>query len=225
MPNILTNLELDELSLVDNPANPLAKAPLYKRDSKGDNMEELDQLKVKVDALGKEKERLIKALIDNGFVVSADAIEKKEVVKVDQIEVEGELINKSDLPAPVLKALEAAAVAKSEAEVEKKDAEITKLATEKLPHWDIEAAKSILKTNPDDKLWEALMAADAAFESIMTEKGESSVDDMASPKDKLDALVKAHQAEAKVTYAKAYAAIVKTDAGKALVKQLYKKEA
>ena len=108
MPNILTQLELGELSLVDNPANPLAKAPLYKRDSEGDQMEqeEMKTLKADFDAMKAENERLRKGLIENGFVIKADTIEKKATE--EQIEVGGEMVNKSAIPAPVLKALEEA---------------------------------------------------------------------------------------------------------------------
>ena len=37
--NLLTQLELDELSLVDRPANAQAKVALFKRDSNEDDME------------------------------------------------------------------------------------------------------------------------------------------------------------------------------------------
>ena len=41
MPNLLKQLELDELSLVDRPANAQAMVSLFKRDdSNGDNMEQ-----------------------------------------------------------------------------------------------------------------------------------------------------------------------------------------
>jgi hypothetical protein len=41
MPNLLKQLELEELSLVDRPANASAKVALYKRDnSQEDTMEE-----------------------------------------------------------------------------------------------------------------------------------------------------------------------------------------
>ena len=213
MPNILTQLELGELSLVDNPANPLAKAPLYKRDSEGEQMEqeELETLKADFDAMKAENERLRKGLIENGFVIKADAIEKKATE--EQIEVGGEMVNKSAIPAPVLKALE-------EAEVAKRDVELTKAAQEKLPNWDEAVAKELMKFDLDEKIMEALMAADAAFEAVMTEKGvDSAADDLASPEDKLNELAKAAKAE-HGTFEKAYAAIVKTDEGKALLKAM-----
>lgn len=240
MPNILKELELGELSLVDNPANPLAKAPLFKRHSEGEDMEDTikmsDKMKERMKYYMEEKgmseddarkacvremekawdfqvenERLRKFLIDNDYVIKAEAIEKK--VPMETIEINGEAINKADIPAPVLKALE-------EAEVAKRDVELTKAAQEKLPNWDEAVAKELMKFDLDEKIMEALMAADAAFEAVMTEKGaDSAADDLASPEDKLNELAKAAKAE-HGTFEKAYAAIVKTDEGKALLKAM-----
>lgn len=244
MPNLLKQLELGELSLVDNPANPLAKAPLYKRDSQGDNMEDTikmsDKMKERMkyymeekgmseeDArkacmsemekawdLKAENERLRKGLIDNGFVIKADAIEKK--AEEETIEVEGEMVAKSAIPTPVLKALEAA-------EFAKRDAEITKKAQETLPNFDIDVAKSLMGLDLDEKVLQALIAADAAFDAAMTEKGDTSTEDMTNPSDKMNELAKAYQKDKGVTFAKAYAEITKTDEGKALLKEIYKKE-
>lgn len=250
MPNLLTLLKLEELSLVDSPANPLAMAPLYKRDnSKGDNMtdevikmsEEMDKkikdyMKAKgcdrktaeqalmksvddVDTLEGENERLRKALIDNGYVIKSDAIEKK--APVEYIEYEGEKINKADIPEPILKKLE-------EAERKEADAILSKKAEETLPNFNAEVAKSLItavsKMDEAEMLMEALMAADKAFEDKMEEFGKAEINgDMADAEDKMDSLVKSYQKEHSVSYAKAYAAVTKTDEGKALVKEIYKK--
>lgn len=246
MPNILKELELGELSLVDNPANPLAKAPLFKRHSEEEydmnedikkmsdkmrermkyymeekGMSEDDARKAcmremeKAWELADENARLVKFLEDNDFVVEADTIEKK--APMETIEVNGEVINKADIPTPVLKALE-------EAEVAKRDAALTKRAQEELPHWDEAVAKDILKFDLDDKVLEALKAADAAFEAAMAEAGESNTEDMGSPDEKLDAMAKAYKADKGVTFERAYAAVIKTDEGKALLKAMKKED-
>lgn len=209
MSNILTQLELGELSLVDNPANPLAKAPLYKRHSEGDNMTEIT--KEDMDKAKAENERLRKFLIDNEYVIKADSIEKK--APMEQIEVEGEMVNKADIPAPVLKALEAADFAK-------RDAELTKMADEKLPHFEQSVAKELLKFDLDDKVLAALMAADAAFEAAMTEAGDTTTkSDLKSAEETLNEMAKAAKPE-HGTFEKAYAAILDTDEGKALYKAM-----
>ena len=279
MPNLLKNLHLEELSLVDRPANAQAMVSLFKRDTSqeeitkmtdemeakvkaymkekacgkeeamkalGYDMEkaadevteevvadevdkadeataeeiDLDTLKADIETLKAENEVLRKGLIDNGFVIKADAIEKK--AEVEMLEVEGEMVAKSDIPAPVLKALEAAAV-------EKADVELTKRAGEALPHFDLTVAKSLVaKFADDEKTMEALKAADAAFEASMQEFGKSDVDgEFATSADKLDALVKSYMDDnqlKKSEYAKAYAVVAKTDEGKALINKSYKGE-
>ena len=265
MPNLLKQLELEELSLVDRPANAQAMVSLFKRDTSGEEMTEAtdvdkmdedmkaklkpyldkgmseeeamkaynmdmkksdDESAQEVEKLRSENERLRKALIENGFVIKTEAIEKK--AEVDMIEVEGEMVVKSDIPAPVLKALEAA---KAEAEahaIEKADIALTKRAEETLPHFDVKVAKELLKFDLDEEILAALRAADKLFETTMEEFGKSDVDgEFASANDKIEALVKSYMAEhnlKKGQYAVAYAAVAKTDEGKALIAKSYKGE-
>jgi len=261
LPNLLKQLQLEELSLVDRPANPLAMAPLFKRDtSEGDTMTETtekmsDDMKAKlkpymdkgmsedeamkaynmdmkkaddesadeIATLKAENERLRKALIENEFVIKADAIEKK--APVEFIEYGGEKINKADVPAPILKALE-------EAEIEKADATLTKRAEAELPHFKVDVAKKLLtaveKMDEVDMLMEALQAADKAFADKMEEFGKSDVDgEFATANDKMESLVKAHM-EAnnlkKSDYAQAYAAVANTDEGREVLKAIRKGE-
>ena len=283
MPNLLKNLHLEELSLVDRPANAQAMVSLFKRDNSeeeitkmnedmeakvkaymddkgcgrgeamkalGYDMEKADEaveevaeksdleaveapevdveaLKADVDRLTAENQHLRKGLIDNGYVIRADSIEKK--AEEEMMDIDGEMVAKSDIPAPVLKALEAAAVAKREHEIEKADLELTKKAEEVLPHFEAGAAKSLLKSfSEDDGIMVMLKAADAAFAASMQEFGKSDVDgEFATSADKLDALVKSYMDEnqlKKSEFAKAYAAVAKTDEGKALITKSYKGE-
>ena len=277
MPNLLKNLHLEELSLVDRPANAQAMVSLFKRDNseeeitkmteemeakvkaymddkgcgRGEAMKALDMdmekaeeaseevaekaepefdveaLKADFDRLTAENETLRKGLIEAGYVIKADAIEKK--AEVEMMEVEGEMVVKSDIPAPVLKALEAADVAKREHEIEKADIELTKRAGDTLPHFATDVAKSLVaKFFEDEAIMEALKAADAAFEASMQEFGKSDVDgEFATSADKLDALVKSYMDDnqlKKSEFAKAYAAVAKTDEGKTLINKSYKGE-
>ena len=267
MANLLKQLELEELSLVDRPANAKAMVSLFKRDNSEeeqmtDNVEkmsddlkaklkpymdkgmteeeamkaydedmkksdevaaeidEMDLLKAENDALKIQNEDLRKALIDNGFVIKADSIEKK--VEPEYIEYEGEQINKADVPAVILKALE-------EAELAKADAELTKRATEALPHFAEDVAKSLVAEFGEvEGVMEALKAADATFAESMEEVGKSDADgEFATATDKMESLVKSYMDENKMKkgeYAKAYAAVAKTDEGKALINKSYKGE-
>jgi uncharacterized membrane-anchored protein YhcB (DUF1043 family) len=289
LPNLLKNLHLEELSLVDRPANAQAMVSLFKRDNSEEvlikmdeqmeakikaymddkgcgrgeamkalgylsyDMEKADEvvteevaekaapeveaveapevdveaLKADFDRLTAENQHLRKGLIDNGYVIRADSIEKK--AEEEMMDIDGEMVAKSDIPAPVLKALEAAAVAKREHEIEKADLELTKKADEILPHFETGAAKSLLKSfSEDEATMVMLKAADAAFEASMQEFGKSDVDgEFATSADKLDALVKSYMDEnqlKKSEFAKAYAAVAKTDEGKALITKSYKGE-
>jgi len=74
----------------------------------------------------------------------------------------------------------------------------------------------------------ALKAADAVFEGTMKELGKSDKDgDFTTPEAKLDDLVKQYLETNKLQksdYAKAYAAVAKTDDGKSLINKSYKGE-
>jgi hypothetical protein len=188
---------------------------------------EVDTLKADLEALKLENERLRKGLIDEGYVIKADVIEKK--APAEMMEIEGEMVAKADIPAPVLKALEAAEVAKKEHEIEKADIELTKKAEATLPHFSVDVAKALVKSfSEEEAIMAALVAADKAFEAAMQEFGKSDVDgEFATAADKLDALVKAYMDEnnmKKSEYAKAYAAVAKTDDGKSLINKSYKGE-
>jgi uncharacterized membrane-anchored protein YhcB (DUF1043 family) len=285
LPNLLKNLHLEELSLVDRPANAQAMVSLFKRDNSkeeitkmseemeakvkaymedkgcgrgeamkalGMYMEKADEaaeevaekaapeveaveapeidveaLKADVERLSEENQHLRKGLIEAGYVIRADSIEKK--AEEEMMDIEGEMVAKSTIPTPVLKALEAAAVAKREHELEKADVELTKSAGEVLPHFEAGAAKTLLKSfSEDDAIMVMLKAADAAFAASMQEFGKSDVDgEFATSADKLDALVKSYMDEnqlKKSEFAKAYAAVAKTDEGKALITKSYKGE-
>jgi hypothetical protein len=247
MPTELIHLELSELSLVPKGANQMAKAPIFKSDtSDGETMTdevtkmspEMDKkikayMKAKdcdrktaetalmksfddIEALKVENERLRKGFIDEGYVIRADTIEKK--APDEFIEVDGEQINKADVPAPILKRMETA-------EAELKAQEITKKAKETLPNFKEDVAVKLMKFDLDEDIMQILLAADKLFEGMTDEVGKQDAQaDMTDPQEKMDALVKEYSEEHNVTKAQAYAELSKTDIGKALVKDIYKKD-
>jgi hypothetical protein len=257
----LLELQLEELSLVDRPANAEAMVTLFKRDDvqqervdkmtdeqdtkvkaymekhscgkdeamkalgynveKAEEANPAEELTAEIETLKAENERLRKGLLDEGYVIKAEAIEKK--APQEFVEYEGEQINKADIPAPILKALESA-------EIEKADMVLTKKAEETLPHFSVEVAKGLLsavsKMDEAEMLIEALIAADKAFSDKMEEFGKADVDgEFSSASDKVERLVKSHMEECGLTkkdYAKAYAAVAKTKEGKSLIAKAYK---
>jgi hypothetical protein len=243
MPSLLKNLELEELSLVDKPANPLAMAPLFKRDnSNGDPMPqeikkteeaevvapveidttEVDTLKAEIETLKASNEELRKSFLDEGYKITTEGVVK--MAPVEYLEIEGEKINKAEIPAPILKRLE-------EAEVEKAENIITKRCQETLPNVAEANARILLKAldgldeDAAKSFAEFLKSTDSLIEGLTEEVGKSAAQgDMQDPNDQLNALAKAHAAENEISFAKAYAAVVKTDEGKALTKAIYKKD-
>ncbi len=225
----LTELELEELSLVDRPANAEAKVSLFKRDNSQeehmeDKQQEIDTLKGEIETLKAdaakgeaERQRLTKALIDNGYTIEADKIEKKAAV--EEIEIEGVKVNKAELPEVVVKALEAA-------QVEKAEAALVAKAQAELPNFSLIVAKAVVKALGDNaEVMQALKAADKVFSQKTEEIGTKAAEmDMLSAGEKLEKMAKDKAKADKTTYEVAYAAIVKTVEGKALIQEIYKKD-
>lgn len=152
-------------------------------------------------------------------------LEAKEVEKAkpvdEMIEVEGEFVAKSAIPAPVLKKLEELQKAR-EAE------ELRKRAEEVLPNFKgtaDERGKLLKSVGNDETLLAILRAADAAFAGIYKEVGKTDAEnDLKTPDEKLKDMVKTYQEEKQEKdFYKAFAAVVKTEEGRALVKETYKK--
>lgn len=244
----LLELQLEELSLVDRPANAEAMVTLYKRDIQDEDTTKMDEDKVKaymekeqctraeamkalgyemeksedvksleadIETLKAENERLRKGLIENGFVIKAEAIEKK--APQEFLDIDGEQINKADIPAPILKKLEEAEVAKAEAEIAKK-------VQETLPNFKPDVAHALMKFDLSEDILEVLSAADKLFEGATEELGKADVDDLSDPEAKLSKMVDAYALEHDVTKAQAYAGVAKTAAGKKLINDTYKKD-
>ena len=149
------------------------------------------------------------------------AVVSKSAPAEEMIEVEGEMIAKSAIPSPILKKLEEMQKA---AEVEA----LRKRADEVLPNFKgtaDERGKLLKSIGNDEALLAILRAADAAFAGIYQEVGKTDAEnDLKSPNDKLNDMVKAYQEEKKEKdFYKAYAAVIKTAQGKSLLLETYKK--
>ena len=141
--------------------------------------------------------------------LEAAAVEKAKPAE-EVIEVEGEMIAKSAVPQ---KAVEVEA--------------LRKRAEEVLPNFKgtaDERGKLLKSVGNDETLIAILRAADAAFAGIYKEVGKTDAEnDLKTPTEKLNDMVKAYQEEKKEKdFHKAYAAVIKTAQGRALVLQPYK---
>ena len=164
-------------------------------------LEEIETLKGKVEEL------------------EAVAVEKAKPAE-ETIEVGGEFVAKSAIPAPVLKQLE-------ELQKAREGEELRKRAEKVLPNFKgtaDERGKLLKSIGEDKELLAILRAADAAFAGIFQEVGKTDAEnDLKTPADKLNDMVKSRQEDKKEDFYKAYAAVIKTAEGKSLLLETYKK--
>lgn len=244
MPYELTNLELEEISLVDKGANQHAKVTIIKRKEfeqmtdaefqelhkmceedmkkinalmeKGMTREEamaamrdemkksLEEVTANLEKALADAEELKKALDNNGFDVSVTdgvtSVAKR--AEPEMIVIDGEPIEKSAIPAPILKKL---------IEVEKaaEVALIEKAANEVLPNapGTAEVRGKLVQTCKalGDEFTALLLAADKLFAGLTEEAGAvSKNDDATDPAEKLTNMAKVHAEATKQSFAKAY---------------------
>ena len=299
MPKRLRAIKLDEVSLVDSPANQHARVVLYKRAPEGvtdvsddvtkgsgymkpkDKMTDADKKKVR-DLMEKEgmtedeamasifgksnpdtgagspgatetsvnkegdmapeelEKRLgeletqlaavTKAAEAQGFEVANEGgeVTLTKRAEPEMIEVEGEMIEKSLVPAPMLKALER--IAKLEAEREREA--LAKRAETELPNLagSVDARSALLKavdgiTDEDlrGQVVATLKAADSATKAHFIEIGKTATGDLDpnDPHAEVERLAKAHQEkDPSLTDAQARALVWKSADGKRLRAQI-----
>ncbi len=269
MPYNVTDLELIELSLVDEPANPAARVVMFKRYDampdedkikelieggmsedeardqvarmrrnkgagptgdlgKGDNSmsdqeKRLDELEAANKRLEGSVDALVKSLESEGYVVQiadeAVTVEKRKAE--DYIEVGGEMVLKSALPASVLSVIskqadELAAVNKKlEAE------ELTKRVTAEIPHLAGDAvtkgavlrAIDAIADEAVRKAAHAMLKGANSVASKMTREFGTVAPQETDAMTELNKMAEDYSAEKKVTFAKAFAEVTKTGRG------------
>ena len=251
----LEDIDLLELSLVDNPANQHAAVVLFKRSGynpdvksensdlteKGDGSVTVEELTKKLEDLQSqvtdltekanmaedEKKKaeemaanMKKSAEEAGFVVDGDTITK--AADPEYVEIDGERVEKSLVPAPVLKAIEKQAEAIAKMEKAAQEVELAKSGATELPNLagtDLAKGKLLAAVAGDEELLKGLKAADAAMASQYVEKGTAEVDE-ASPTHKLNELAKAHASAQNVSFETAYAEVTKAGPGAALLAEL-----
>lgn len=235
----MENEEVEKLDTVEETETEKGYMEEMKSD-KMDDMEDDEEEMMEDDMMGEKKparkswknealelEEVNKMLLEEietlkGKVADLEvAVVEKAKPAEEMIEVEGEQIAKSAIPAPILKKLEDVQKA---LEVEA----LRKRADEVLPNFKgtaDERGKLLKSIGQDEELLALLRSADAAFAGIYEEVGKTdAANDLKSPTEKLNDIVKAYQEEKKEKdFHKAYAAVIKTAQGRALVLETYKK--
>lgn len=96
--NLLKQLELDELSLVDRPANASAKVALFKRDSEEENMEKAykmnDAEMKEMDKMSDDLKAKLRGYMDKGYTFpEAKKMMEEDMKKADEeVSLEAELM-------------------------------------------------------------------------------------------------------------------------------------
>jgi hypothetical protein len=248
-PYDLEDVEILELSLVDNPANqhasvvlckssgynPVVKPETEGKTAKGDRSVTVEELTQKLEALQTQVADLTKKAADaeaaaETLTKSAEEagldIEDGKIVKradPEYVEIDGEKVEKALVPAAVLRAIEkqAADIAKMKREAE--EVELAKRGAAELPNLagtDLTKGRLLALVAKDEELLKSLKAADAAMGEQTVEKGHTGTEDHASASYKLDQLAKAHAEAQGVTYHIAYAEVTKSGIGADLLVQI-----
>lgn len=238
----LTELELLEVSLVNAGDDPLAKVSVFKNKEElmTDNVEDINteeaakptrkSYKAEAEALGEANEALLEEV--ETLKAKVDVLEKaldeakkapteKAKAEEEMIEVAGELVAKSAIPAPVLKQLEDFQKAQEKVALEKK-------AEELIPNVPGDVAKraKIIKAlgDIDEEMLEFLRSVDAAFAGLFEEVGKGKATEFESPEEEFDDMIQKYMDDNGVERAKAYVEVGKSGRGRELVKKLKTKE-
>jgi DNA-binding transcriptional MerR regulator len=253
MKYLLSGIKLDEVSLVDIPAAPMAKIALFKRGDMDDEMKakmkeymdkgysedearammkkedgmdpeelakRLEELEGQVAEMTGELDTLKKAADEAGFDFDGTTLTKR--APVEYIEVEGEKIAKSAIPAVILKALEAKEAELAVAKAKEAEAAIAKRGAEVLPNLsgtDLVKGKLLEAIGDDEELLKSLKAADAAIAKAMEEVGFNPMNEDASAAFRLNKMAGEYAEAHKVPFETAYAEVTKSGEGRDLMVQ------
>lgn len=283
----LSMLKLDEISLVDNPANPGARVAVWKRGDpmadkaiygdmtdeekrkmrdmmdKGmseddamksvmrmrkeagesgetdhdqeDNMDvselekKLGELESQVAALSKANASLEKAATEAGYdVTKADdgSIKVEKKAEAEYIDIDGEKVLKSDVPAPLLKRIEKQAADLADLRKRQEMEDLRKRADEEIPNLKgtpdergalLKAVDGIADEAVRKSVKEALKAADASVKAVFAEVGKSAADDESSATFKLNKMAEDYAKEHKTSFEVGFSEVTKSGEGRKLL--------
>jgi hypothetical protein len=267
MPFNVTDLELIELSLVDEPANPAARVVMFKRAapdemkiqeliaegmseadardqvarmrrnkgagptgdlgkgdlSMSDQEKRLEELEAANKRLEASRDALVKSLETEGYVVQiadeAVTVEKRKAE--DYIEVSGEAVLKSALPASVLAMISKQAGELAEVTKKLEAEELVKRVSAEIPHLSGAPAMkgAVLKAVDaiaDDevrKAAHAMLKGANTLASKLTREFGTVAPEETDAMSELNKMAEDYAVEKKVTFAKAFADVTRTGRG------------
>ena len=181
-------------------------------------LEELEGQVADLTKKAEELEELKKAADEAGFDVADGKLAKRATP--EYIEIEGEKIEKSAVPAAILKALEAKDAELAKAKAKEAEVALAKRGAEVLPHLagtDLAKGKLLEAVGDNEELLKSLKAADAAIAKAMEEIGANPMSDEASATFRLNKMASDYAAENKVPFETAYAEVTKSGEGRRLM--------
>ncbi|HEV8077036.1 MAG TPA: hypothetical protein VGP45_01490 [Marinobacter sp.] len=209
---------------------------------KGDGSVTVEELTQKLEALQAQVTDLMtkaeeaeaakaaaEAAVDEMTKSAEDAgleIEDGKIVKrsdPDYVEIDGEKVEKSAVPAPVLRAIEKQAAEMADLKKQAAEVELAKRGEAELPNLAgtaLAKGRLLAAVSGDEEMLKSLKAADAAMAESYTEKGAGDVHNDASPSHKLDQLAKAHAAAQNVSFEVAYSEVTKAGVGADLLSEI-----
>jgi hypothetical protein len=235
MPRKLKGIKLDEISAVDIPADPNAKMTFHKRaNTKGGDMDpqelakKLKELEGQVSDLTKRAEgsetaleALKKSADEAGFDVSDEHILTKRA-EPEFVEINGEKFEKSAVPAPILKQLEAQAADLATLKKAGENAILEKRGKTELPNLpgaDLAKGELLAAVGDNEEIMKSLKAADAAIAKQMTELGDNPLSDESSATFRLNKMATDYAAEHGVTQEQGFAEVTKSAEGSRLMRE------
>ena len=164
------------------------------------------------------KAELEKAADEAGFDIEDGKLAKR--ADPEFIEVGGEKVEKSAVPAAVLKALEAQAEEVAKMKAKEAEVELAKRGASELPNLagtDIAKGKLLEAVSGDEDILKSLKAADAAIAKAMEEIGNNPMDDESSATYRLTKMANEYAETNKVPFESAYAEVTKAGEGRELM--------
>ena len=204
-----------------------AREAAMKTTAKGDGTvtveelkKQLEDLQVQVTGLTKRAEDAESANADltkSAEEAGLDIVEGKLAKRADEefVEIGGERLAKSLVPAPVLKALESQAADIAKMKSEARNVELAKRGTDELPNLSgtpLAKGRLLEAVGDDAELVKALKSADAAIAKAATEYGSATIDE-GSADFRLNKMATDYALAKGVAFESAYAEVTKAGDG------------